>query len=250
GGGLRGDLAVPDAGRGLVPRACRVSDPSPSRHADRDLRARRRARAPRPYRRPRRVAPGRRAVDDGRPRRHAQRAAARARDRAHLAALAQFAVAAENDPGALRQSARRRSTGCQITGRRDTALCRQARRRRGDARSDWPMTLLDIRAEGGASVALEVPAADRGFIHLLEGEADIGAGQAHVRAGDVAWFEPTEGGNGYDTLRLEARVKLRALLYSSPPIDEPVVAYGPFVMNSEAEIHADFDDYRAGRFVA
>ena len=116
--------------------------------------------------------------------------------------------------------------------------------------SDWPMTLLDIRAEGGASVALEVPAADRGFIHLLEGEADIGAGRAHVRAGDVAWFEPTEGGNGYDTLRLEARVKLRALLYSSPPIDEPVVAYGPFVMNSEAEIHAAFDDYRAGRFVA
>ncbi|MGH6982244.1 MAG: pirin family protein [Stellaceae bacterium] len=115
--------------------------------------------------------------------------------------------------------------------------------------SDWPMSLMDIGAEAGASLVLEVPAADRGFIHLIEGEADLGGGPAHVRAGDVAWFEPREGGSGYDTLRLDARSKLRALLYSAPPIDEPVVAYGPFVMNSEAEIRAAFDDYRSGRFV-
>lgn len=115
--------------------------------------------------------------------------------------------------------------------------------------SDWPMTLMDIRAEPDASFAIDVPAADRGFIHLIEGEAEIGAGRAHLRAGDVAWFEPGDGGGGYDTLRFAARAKSRALLYSSPPIDEPVVAYGPFVMNSEAEIHAAFDDYRSGKFV-
>jgi quercetin 2,3-dioxygenase len=115
--------------------------------------------------------------------------------------------------------------------------------------SDWPMSLMDIGAEAGAEFALEVPARDRGFLYVLDGEATVGAGEANVRAGEVAWFEPS-GGDGYDTLRLAARVPLRALLYSGPPIDEPVVARGPFVMSSDAEIATAYDDYRAGRFVA
>jgi quercetin 2,3-dioxygenase len=115
--------------------------------------------------------------------------------------------------------------------------------------SDWPMTLMDIRAESDAALALDVPAGDRGFIHLLDGEATIGAREANVRGGDVAWFEPSDG-SGFDVLRLTARAPLRALLYSGAPIDEPVVAYGPFVMTSDAEIQQAYDDYRSGRFVA
>jgi quercetin 2,3-dioxygenase len=115
--------------------------------------------------------------------------------------------------------------------------------------SDWPMTLMDIRAEAGADISLDVPAGDRGFIHLLLGEATIGAGNANVRAGDVAWFEPSDGA-GYDKVRIVGRESLRALLYSGAPIDEPVVARGPFVMTSDAEIMQAFEDYRAGRFVA
>jgi redox-sensitive bicupin YhaK (pirin superfamily) len=115
--------------------------------------------------------------------------------------------------------------------------------------SDWPMNLMDIRAEAGAELALEVPAGDRGFVYLISGEAAVGGGPANVRAGEVAWFEPSDG-SGPDTLRLVARSSLRALLYSGAPIDEPVVARGPFVMTSDAEIAAAYDDYRSGRFVA
>lgn len=114
--------------------------------------------------------------------------------------------------------------------------------------SDWPMTLMDIRADAGTDLALEVPAGDRGFIHLLKGEATVGAGEANVPAGEVAWFEPSDG-SGYDTLRLAARAPLRALLFAGAPIDEPVVARGPFVMTNDAEIMQAYDDYRSGRFV-
>jgi hypothetical protein len=115
--------------------------------------------------------------------------------------------------------------------------------------SDWPMSLMDIEAEAGATVALEVPAGDRGFLYLLSGAATVGAGAAHVDAGEAAWFEPSDEA-GFDTLSLTAAAPLRALLYSGAPIDEPVVARGPFVMTSEAEIAAAYDDYRTGRFTA
>jgi len=115
--------------------------------------------------------------------------------------------------------------------------------------SDWPMSLMEMSAGAGAAATLDVPAVDRGFVHLLSGAATIGAGRAHIRAGDVAWFEPSAGG-GCDKLTIAAREPFRALLYSGAPIDEPVVARGPFVMTSDAEIAQAFEDYRAGRFVA
>jgi hypothetical protein len=115
--------------------------------------------------------------------------------------------------------------------------------------SDWPMSLMEVEAEAGATVALDVPAGDRGFLYLLSGDAIVGAGAAHVEAGEAAWFEPSDAA-GFDTLTVTAGAPLRALLYSGTPIDEPVVARGPFVMTSDAEIAAAYEDYRTGRFLA
>ena len=62
----------------------------------------------------------------------------------------------------------------------------------------------------------------------------------------MAWFEPGVG----DEVLVYALQPFRGLLFSSPPIDEPVVAYGPFVMNTRREIEQAFMDYQAGRLVA
>src|SRR5690606_23393596 len=90
----------------------------------------------------------------------------------------------------------------------------------------------------------EVPQEHRGFAYVLKGSAEIGGRRA--REGEVAWFEPGPG----DTLQLVADETFRAVLFSSPPIEEPVVAYGPFVMNAPEEIRQAFLDYQAGRLVA
>jgi quercetin 2,3-dioxygenase len=113
--------------------------------------------------------------------------------------------------------------------------------------SDWPLTLLDIAAGGACAFAQEIAAADRGFVYMLAGSARIGADRRAVAAGAVAWFDPAAAN---DALPIEADAPFRALLFAAPPIDEPVAAGGPFVMNTEAEIEQAFADYHGGRFGA
>ncbi|HKU48266.1 MAG TPA: pirin-like C-terminal cupin domain-containing protein, partial [Burkholderiales bacterium] len=78
------------------------------------------------------------------------------------------------------------------------------------------------------------------FLYVLEG------GSNKLKAGDVGWFEPRTG----EEIAITAASDFRALLFSAQPIEEPVVAYGPFVMNTWQEIEQAVGDYQAGRLVA
>jgi redox-sensitive bicupin YhaK (pirin superfamily) len=53
-----------------------------------------------------------------------------------------------------------------------------------------------------------------------------------------------------DGVRIKASQDSKLLLIAGRPLKEPIAQYGPFVMNTEAQLHEAINDYRAGRFAA
>jgi quercetin 2,3-dioxygenase len=102
----------------------------------------------------------------------------------------------------------------------------------------------DLRLPTGASVEVPTPPSHNAFLYVYEGAATVGADARALpfRAAGLltpgATVRVVAGGQG---------VKL--LILAGKPIGEPVVQYGPFVMNSVAEIEQAIVDFQAGRLV-
>ncbi len=97
---------------------------------------------------------------------------------------------------------------------------------------------LDVTLQPGASEALTLPAGHNAFLYVTQGA--MKAGGREVRSGQLAVL------SGGEALRLEG-LGGRALLLAGRPLHEPVARWGPFVMNTDAEIRQAIDDYRGGR---
>lgn len=104
-----------------------------------------------------------------------------------------------------------------------------------------PGMLLDVRLQPGASFTQHVPEAWNGFAYVYEGKGRIGDKNAQE---EHAYILHNEG----DTVAATAgEAGLKFLLICGKPIGEPIVQYGPFVMNHELEIRQAFLDYQSGK---
>jgi quercetin 2,3-dioxygenase len=101
---------------------------------------------------------------------------------------------------------------------------------------------LDIALDGGARFELPLSESHHAFVYVFEGSA-------RVAGDDLAKHTLAVLGRG-DTVEIEAgEAGGRLILVAGQPIGEPVVQYGPFVMNTREEIEQAFTDYREGRLV-
>jgi redox-sensitive bicupin YhaK (pirin superfamily) len=116
---------------------------------------------------------------------------------------------------------------------------------RGPVHTATPWSYVHVTLAPGARVEEPVPRDWTATAYVFGGAGSIGARE--VRRGDYAVFDGDGDAIGLENTGTEP---LDALLLCARPIAEPMVRYGPFVMNSVEEIHAAFDDYRAGRFGA
>lgn len=113
----------------------------------------------------------------------------------------------------------------------------------GAARTHTPMDVLDARMNAGGHLSLDRDAAYNIALLVMNGSVRIN-GATVARATDFAVF-------GHDGARIDVEATApgtHVLLLAGEPIDEPVVQYGPFVMNTADEIYAAVRDFNAGRF--
>jgi redox-sensitive bicupin YhaK (pirin superfamily) len=111
-----------------------------------------------------------------------------------------------------------------------------------------PITLVHATVPPGARLELPWPADHNALAYVLAGSGSAGSSGRPVHSGQLVVF----GGGDFIVLgageRQDARsAALEVLLLGGRPIGEPVAHYGPFVMNTEAELRQAFEDFRAGR---
>ncbi|MCP2326384.1 hypothetical protein HDA40_004891 [Hamadaea flava] len=111
-----------------------------------------------------------------------------------------------------------------------------------------PISLIHATLEPGAQLRLPWREDFNALVYTLAGSGFVGAKKQPVRLGQLAVF----GAGGALTIeatpRQESRSpKLDVLILGGRPIREPIAAYGPFVMNTKAELMQAFEDFQAGR---
>jgi redox-sensitive bicupin YhaK (pirin superfamily) len=102
---------------------------------------------------------------------------------------------------------------------------------------------LDIALPAGARFEQPLPSTHNAFVYVFRGEAVID-GKA-VPAGRMAILANPPQADG---VSISASSDARVLLLAGQPLGEPIAQYGPFVMNTQAEIFQAVEDFRAGRF--
>ena len=102
---------------------------------------------------------------------------------------------------------------------------------------------LDIELPAGATFDAPLPAGHNAFLYVFRGEVVVeGKGVPQAR---MAILDNAQGADG---VRIKAAQPSRLLLIAGRPLGEPIAQYGPFVMNTQAELVQAVEDFRAGRF--
>ena len=106
-----------------------------------------------------------------------------------------------------------------------------------------PITIVHATVQPGAEVDLPWRADYNGLVYVLSGAGTVGAERRPIHAGQLAVL-----GAG-DTIRVAGHrsQELDVYVMGGRPIREPVAHYGPFVMNTKAELIKAFEDFQAGR---
>ena len=101
---------------------------------------------------------------------------------------------------------------------------------------------LDIHLPARAGFAQALPTGHNAFVHVYEGSVQIG--DTMVPAQRMAILDNAAGADG---VRLQAAENARLLLIAGRPLGEPIVQYGPFVMNSQEQVYQALRDFRDGK---
>ncbi len=113
---------------------------------------------------------------------------------------------------------------------------------KGPARTFTPINVWDVRLNRDAETTLSIPDGHTGIVVVLNGHVTVNGDQP-AGAAEALLLDVDGAG-----VTLKAGADSTILMLSGEPIDEPIVGYGPFVMNTEDEIRQAINDFNSGRF--
>ena len=113
---------------------------------------------------------------------------------------------------------------------------------KGPARTFTPINVWDVRLNPDVDVKLDLPDGHTAMLVVMSGRININ-NERELGEAEMALLSRDGGEVG-----VRAHSETILLVLTGEPINEPIAGYGPFVMNSEAEIRQAIDDFNAGRF--
>ena len=108
--------------------------------------------------------------------------------------------------------------------------------------------ILDLCLPDGAEIIQALPPDMNAFVVVYRGAVLVGDDDAPLAAGALAVLSNELASDGVRLQAMGSGEEARLILVAGRPLREPIVQYGPFVMNTQAQIVQAVDDYRAGRF--
>jgi redox-sensitive bicupin YhaK (pirin superfamily) len=119
---------------------------------------------------------------------------------------------------------------------------------KGPGITHTPIALLHATVAPGAQLRLPWPSEFNALVYVLTGSGSVGPDRRPLRAGQLAVLGAGDvvtvtADESQDSITPD----LDVLILGGQPIGEPVAAYGPFVMNTRAELQQAYDDFNAGR---
>lgn len=112
----------------------------------------------------------------------------------------------------------------------------------GPAHTFSPLNVWDLQLNQNQEVTLQQPAGWSTALVVLEGEIKVN-GEGSAREGQLVVLSQKG-----ETLHLAAETHAKVLLMAGEPLQEPIVGYGPFVMNTKTQIAEAVRDFNSGRF--
>jgi redox-sensitive bicupin YhaK (pirin superfamily) len=113
----------------------------------------------------------------------------------------------------------------------------------GPAHTVTKVHLFELRLRAGGQVDLTIPARENTAVLVMTGEIAIGEAARRAHIHDLVVFK-----NEGEGIAITAVTDAHLLVLGGEPIDEPIVQYGPFVMNHEREIKEAVADFASGMF--
>jgi redox-sensitive bicupin YhaK (pirin superfamily) len=122
----------------------------------------------------------------------------------------------------------------------------------GPGSTQTPITLLHATVSPGARLALPWRRDFNALAYALSGSGTVGADKRPLKSGQLAIFNgfgdrPGLGTDGEFVTISATTETLEVIVLGGEPIGEPVAHYGPFVMNTQAELVQAMEDFQAGR---